>query len=356
MIEQGILQNVSNVLPDKKLKISIDSYPSMNVTRNGFNYSKIKTNISGNDNSIITPMDEVDYDLYGLWKTSLNSASKNPEKNTDLFFPKHTEDVYVYPVQDPKYYEDELVKHAKIFFGFAPSQDITQESSFIENINKKKDEIENEYKKKIEKMTSELEIMDQYKKNQLNIFSDNINSINREINDLKAKNIENASKITEFYGQNINLMKEITSNNTMTAQDNQAKKAKIDNNKNAINTLKEEIKQNKNKIKVLEIDKRNFDYESNNVINEYIDSLSKLDKEKELSATIPELYKILVDYYNKRKSIIFNAKLEEEKKKQKGGYQVRSKKGSVKRGGYRVKSKRSSIKRGGTRKSKTIKK
>jgi hypothetical protein len=100
---------IRELLPEEKITITHETMPSVYVNRKGFNIANIKTKISDNSNKFISPLDRVDYDLDGIWKTSVNAAKPRAErvKDMDSFYPKTTDEAHIFLVQDPRFMENE---------------------------------------------------------------------------------------------------------------------------------------------------------------------------------------------------------------------------------------------------------
>jgi predicted nuclease with TOPRIM domain len=372
------MANIKPLLPEENITIKFETTPSLYANSKGFNISNIKTSVSNNANEFYSPIDKVNNDMNGLWKTSVNSAKPYAAQTRDLstFFPKETVKYHIYPVEDHRHFETDHVKSAKKLFGYGDNVDIGEVDNFLIDLEKTKLELDEKNKKDVETMEAEVvaskganntiikqeterlnklneetdKIADAVRLLRYNISKENIyilllsGKITKSLADIMLKKLGEGPKIFGY-----SLVTKFERFDTSIANTNiDINAEKIKAHMETKKAAKEELNKTKKELNKKLTEIGNVEYK----IRELKKDNERLDKElndlKDVFVKITTYRDVLIEYYNSKK----NASISSVPEKKLGGYQVKSKKYSIKRGGYKVKSKKYSIKRGGKKHSK----
>lgn len=363
------VNDVKTALPKKNIKISYSLYPSKDVNAYGFPYGSLKLRVSDDVYSTIDPRNDAYQALLGLWKVADNSSKQN-QKDPDSFFPKQTESFIIYPVQDPRHFENEQIKYAKQLFGFGPSEDIGayEEKAFKDKLEEGYVELSSYEDEDIEKHEKEIAEID-IKIGDLARKTDNINA--NEIVDGFTKTLAKKQKI------NIDAYNTI---GDLDALIDEINKNKMDLKKNTIELSKTVVTKNSDQqeiadpkkniainvdllkkydilLKILKDKKGPIEYQ-----------VTKLNREKEVLKQEKEQLELRVPILKSAKEALENFYKITQKKidnlpvflavssavplVKRGGYRIKRSRGSSKtRGGYQPKrSRRASKTRGGATK------
>jgi len=371
------MSQIKPLLPEENITIKFETTPSLYANSKGFNISNIKTSISNNANEFYSPIDKVNNDMNGLWKTSVNSAKPYAAQIRDLskFFPKYTQEFHIYPVEDHRHFETDQVKSAKKLFGYGDNLDISDVADFKRELEEKKLKLDKEHKKDVETMaaevtaskgTNDLIIKDETEKlHKLNEETEKIavavrllkyniskesiyilllsGKITKSLGDIMLKKLGEGPRLFGY-----SLTTGFDNFDTSTANKNIAdNKDEIKKHMETKKAAKEELTAKKKELNEKLTAIRNTEYK----IHELIKDNERLDKElkdlEHVSVTISNYHDVLKQHYESKKAAASSVP-----EKKLGGYQIKSKKISVKRGGYKAKSKKFSIKRGGKKHSK----
>jgi hypothetical protein len=331
--------NLKNLLPEEKIEISYQLFPSNDINRKGFPYGSFKLNTSSNLQKFVSPEHQAHESLLKLFAITKDAASKNPtdkDKINDKYFPSQKESFFVYPIMDERHFENGPIKQAKEILGFGSGDSVGYKDFEIVLAEKHK-AVEKKIKERVDHDKKENE-------NLILNYDDTIDKKKKEKEkfekELKGKNDEKDALKKELDTLNdeaatlgIIIRTKMEGTKELSADELKQKNVEFDAKMKDIKDKKTKKNEIMAKIHEIEIQimilSRDIRY-----LTKQIEKLKKenenLDKQ---FIYLDQSVKILKDFNEKKMKLRANSA---EKQKKMGGYQPRrSRRGSRIRGGSR---------------------
>lgn len=335
-----------NLLPKDKIEVSYKLHSSNDINSKGYPIGSIAVNVSDNIRKYITPEHEAHEALLKIVAISKDAAQPIPTKAADInakYYPVQKESFFIYPIQDPQYFENEHVKNAKRILVIGASEPVSYDGFLddLTNIHKETKEKYEEYiKTETAKLNTYIDRNNEERKMETakNLKIEQDKQVQEDIKKNATDMIEKLNEEQHSLRKIINNKKDET-NNTLTADQIKENQTELDKKIKDINLKKKERHLAMNEIRKLDTQKIIADRRLRELNDENSEFQRDIDKLPDKLKDIDSAKEILTNYHNELMKT-----LSLQKSNQKGGYQPKrgtSRRQSKTRGGSRKNKKRS---------------